>query len=115
MKCAETYYWLLAAESVDEPPRGVRKHLRHCPACQHRQKQILCLNQEIQQLPRPGESPKARKRLFRQLEVLPPPAKDSVPPLGPPVRRSWPMPVLRFSVVAACLMLALGLGWLLGG
>src|SRR5207302_4433440 len=105
------YYWLLTAESVGEPPRAVRKHLHRCSSCRHRQQQLLCLNQELQQLPRPGESPRARKRLFQQLERLPVPEREIRPPtIRPAHKHSWRVLGL-VGAVAAGLLLTLGLGW----
>lgn len=114
MKCKEAYVCLLASQTPDNPPVELRQHLLRCGKCRQRQKRLLALEDELRQLPRPGESPQARLRLLEQL----PPQVAAEPPLtasttvpAQPIRwRRWAVGSLT---AAALVVFALGLtlGW----
>lgn len=105
MKCKEAYIALLSAPRADALPAELLQHLFRCAKCRQRQQRLLALEQEIRELPRPGESPDGRRELIARLEPRP-----ILPlPTATPGARRWSDRVPLF-VAAAAVLLALGLG-----
>src|SRR5208337_977517 len=71
MKCKEAYVCLLNAQRADELPPELIQHLFRCTKCRNRQARLLCLEQEVREMPRPVESPDARINLLARLEPRP--------------------------------------------
>lgn len=116
MKCKEAYVCLLNAPRADLLPPEVIQHLYRCDKCRQRQARLLCLEQEIRQMPRPSESPDARINLLARLE--PRPAVPSVEPASPsigagfPDSFTWRGKAAIFSTAAAILVaFGLAMGW----
>lgn len=118
MNCKDAYTGLLSAERPDMPAAEVAQHLSRCPKCQQRQRRIILLEQELAELPRPGESPEARLRLLERLPDLEPPPSITPPSIIPLKEVESPrwlgrgIPAL-VAVAAAVLFLVIGLvAWL---
>src|SRR5258707_14661012 len=110
MKCKEAYICLLNSPRADALPPELLQHLFRCAKCRTRQLRLLTLEDEIRQLPRPGESPDARRELLEKLEprpLLPMPAA-----LPAPARWRYGATLV---VTAATILIAfgLGIGWAL--
>ncbi len=65
MNCPEAQSWLLAARETADLPAAVRRHLRDCPRCQRRWRQLSCLAVALADLPGRAGSAAARQRFLR--------------------------------------------------
>jgi hypothetical protein len=111
MNCRSVYRSLLALESPAVPDPEVREHLKGCSRCRRRRRRLLRLQREVQSLPFPLENPRAKACFLQMLARLQThqAAAASAPPSVRPTRRR-----LVTYAVAAVLLLAPALGWLLG-
>jgi hypothetical protein len=102
MSCVEARSWLYAAAAEDQLPDPVREHLRGCPTCQQRWRQLVGIDAVLRSLPGPPAPQAACTRFLT----------------GPFARQpARPRPRLRWrgwGAVAALLLLALGIGMLAG-
>jgi hypothetical protein len=112
MKCRAVYAWLLESREVAALPAEVQRHLHTCAECAHRLQQLDRLDEEVKGLSFPPETPGVRERFLAQL----PPRTQASPAtslLRPSPRGlvSWRALALT---AAACLLLGLALGRVLG-
>ncbi len=117
MKCKEAYVCLLSAQRADELPPELIQHLFRCEKCRQRQARLLCLEQQVREIPRPTESPDARMNLLARLEP-----RAAVPPVEPALTpapdrltvfvNSWRGKATIFGTAASILLVfGLAMGW----
>jgi hypothetical protein len=111
MICQDTYNWLLASRPDSPMPLSMRDHLANCPRCKAHKRRLRNLDRALRRLPPPAAHPQAVERLLQHLEQAPAPEPAPLPKSS----RRQPLPVNWRLVgrVAAVLLLALGVGWLL--
>jgi hypothetical protein len=105
MNCRDVCTWFLSADDPATLPAEVGRHVSACGRCRSWQARVLRLNAEARRAPALPARPAARARFLERLNALPDP---SAPPRVRALRR-W---VYSAAAVAAVLLLAIGLLWL---
>lgn len=113
MKCQAAYIWLLASKAITSLPDEVQRHLGHCHRCQLCQQRLARLDGELKHLPPLWQSSGVRACLFEKLAQLPA-SSAAFPPPTPPTRIGKANWRIRAWAMVAAVLLAIGLGWLLG-
>jgi hypothetical protein len=106
MNCRDVCTWFLSADNPEAMPAKVRQHVATCVRCQSWQTRAIQLSGEARRSPELPARPATRARFLERLNALPVPATRSRVP-------SIPRWVYRAAALAAVLLLAIGLFWLI--
>jgi hypothetical protein len=126
MRCAVVRTWLIEVDTPDGLPVEVERHLARCAPCRERWRRLVALAELTAPALPPTLPETVRASLFRALAQSPhttdgaitsSPVPAPIAPRLPPWRKPWSAGLARLRPlwrVAAVVLLAFGIGWLIG-